>query len=250
MIVSRFSRKNLLNRQPPIQAGVQRFFGHTKTLCPLRYRKGFPLVGESSVGASIVGLFRRCGPPTIARFIIAVGVDAVKRVRGTWPWPHVIIESLEGIAPPLAHGDTPAAIVFVAVTRWVGTPLNHVSPHGILWRVNFTMLLFGLGPVANTSTARCMTSCEAISDYGRRPPAIALAKPKGVAARRLTSIANDGQATETLPSYILYAFVRNGYNLLSHVRTSSTNVMRGLRGVRCALQSPLFYHMPERGATA
>ena len=232
-----------------VEAGVECFSWHAQLVSPLRYREILAVESQASIAASITRLFCRRGPSAIARLVIAIGVDAIKRVRHARAWPHIIIESLKGFAPPRTDLDTSPAVFFIAATGGVGTALNHVRPYSVFRRVNLAMMLFGLRPVANTSTARGMAPCKAISNYGGRPPAIAPAKPKGVPPRCLASVANDSQPAETLPGYVLYTFVGNGYNLFSHVRTSSTNVMRGLRGVRCAQQSPLFYHMPERAAT-
>jgi len=242
MLVSRIGRQDLFDWQPSIEAGVERFLRHTKTPGPLRYRKAFPVVGQSAVVASIICLLYRRSPSAIIRFVIPIGVYAIKRICRPRALPNVLIESLEGIAPPLAYRNAAATVVFVTATRRVGTPLNHVRPNGILRCVNHSMMLFGLRPVAKAAACCGVSSSKTLSHYCYRPSAIASAQPCGFIPGNLADVSVNNQTAKPLASHVLYAFVRNGYNLVSHFRTSSTDMMRGLRGVRSALQSPLFYH--------
>jgi hypothetical protein len=57
-----------------------------------------------------------------------------------------------------------------------------------------------------------------------------------------TGISNNSPSAETLAGQILYTIIRDGYNLISHFRTPVARLVRGLEGVRCTVQSSLFYH--------
>jgi hypothetical protein len=77
--------------------------------------------------------------------------------------------------------------------------------------------------------------------YGLFIPACASAKPHRMLAF-VTSESENGQVPKPLPYQVVSNCLRNGYNFCSHFRTSNAIVMRGLRGVRCTVQSPLLYH--------
>ncbi|WP_156773699.1 hypothetical protein [Paraburkholderia tropica] len=73
----------------------------------------FPFVVDQHVVAPIVGLLSRCGPPTIARLIVAVDIrESVERCAG-WPLAHVSKERREIVAPPIAHGYATTAVICI-----------------------------------------------------------------------------------------------------------------------------------------
>src|ERR1700683_337350 len=70
-----------------------------------------------SARAPILGLFLRRRPPTVARFVVAVVVDALDAVS-IRPLAHVGEEVLEDL-PALADGDAGAAVMLVVRCPWV-----------------------------------------------------------------------------------------------------------------------------------
>ena len=228
------------------QSEVKHVHLYAKFSRPLGYGQRLAVECQITVIALIARLFCNRCPAAIARLIVAVIVDAVDRVCGGRPWPHVLVERREGIAPPLTYNNPAAAVARPVLALGILAAFNHVSPY----------LVFGeLGIAVNRiaealATAACRCSVPKVTaNNGPFLAARATTKPQGLALRVVANVANDRPVSPLLPGHVISHVLGYGYNLLSHVRTSNAIVMRGLRGVRSALQSPLFYHMPERGAT-
>lgn len=237
-----FSGQNLFDGPTLVKAGVKRLSWHTETLSPLRYREVLAVESQTAIAAGITGLLLRRGPAAIAQFVISIIVNTIKRVGGTRPRPHIVVESLKRIAPPGTDLNTASAVVGISRSRWIRASLNHMRPNGILWRMNLSMMFLRFRPVADTPTTSSVSPCKAVLNDCDASSAVTTANPIRVSCFAVPCIAKHYQPTEAAASQVLYTFVRNGYNLVSHVRTSSTNVMRGLSGVRSACQSPLLYH--------
>lgn len=74
------------------------------------------------------------GPAAIARAVVIVHIDTVKR-GSLWPLPHVSKE-VDELSPERADADaSPAVIVPPCIVR-VGTALAHRAPRTIGWRLN------------------------------------------------------------------------------------------------------------------
>ena len=239
------SAKDALWWQPSIEPGIQRFRWHSELLGPLLDGQCFAVVGDAAVSPRVARLNIGRHPTTVARFIVTVVVNSVKRVVEAWPWADIFQKGHKGITPTLADFYAASAVKVIARSGGIGASLDHVRPNGILRRVGFTMMLFGLRPVAEATASCRMPAPETFTHYRYRPPAIALTQPRGLVSRYLADVANNGQSAEPLARHVLYTLAVNGYNLVSHVRTSNASMMRGLRGVTSALQSPLFYHNGE-----
>ena len=231
-----------LRRQSPVQSGVQRFGRHSDFSSPLFDVQCFSVERNRAIRPGIIGLYICRYPAAVARLIVAVAINAIESVAHTGARANVFQKGREGIAPTLTYFDTASAVKMIPGSDRVCAPLNHVRPNGILRCVNHSMMLFGLRPVAKAAACCGVSSSKTLSHYCYRPSAIASAQPCGFIPGNLADVSVNNQTAKPLASHVLYAFVRNGYNLVSHFRTSSTDMMRGLRGVRCALQSPLFYH--------
>lgn len=80
---------------------------------------------------ALVGtLFLGSRPSAIARFVVAVVVDAVKGCpNGTWP--HIGKEVLKGV-PAFADRDSSASIAVEVGSSWVGAALVHIVPDDVL----------------------------------------------------------------------------------------------------------------------
>ena|SRR5215467_15713105 len=81
--------------------------------------------------AFVLLLFEVGGPTAIAWFVVAVIVDALKRVV-VWSWSHVGVKVFE-LLPALADFDAASTIVFVAWVVGVLAALPHAAP-GFVFR--------------------------------------------------------------------------------------------------------------------
>ena len=205
---------------------------------PLFDSECLPVKRQVTAIAAIVHLSKRNGPSAIARLIIAIIVDAVKGVFVARPWPHIRIKALKGIKPSLAYFGTSPAICRVGMVIRLGATVKHLAPGFVFRRIAKSVCPTGVvaaaGDCTPASQRGCCLDCLVAT--------LAATQPLGVLESVAPNVAKHRQASKLAAGKIVFQTIGNGYNLVSHVRTSSTNVMRGLRGVRCTLQSLLFYH--------
>ena len=79
---------------------------------------------------SVVCLFLRCGPSTVAWFVVAVVIDAVKGMRRCWPLTHVGEEVLE-LPPALAYGDATPAVAIPLLMSHPRAARDHRFPRSV-----------------------------------------------------------------------------------------------------------------------
>ena len=82
-------------------------------------------------------LFCSCCPPTIARFVVPIIVDAVKTMFG-WAWTHIGVE-ISKVEPTLTYCDSASAIVFPPVVVDFKAASLHRLPTTILRRIGHAM---------------------------------------------------------------------------------------------------------------
>jgi len=87
-----------------------------------------------SCPSAISCLFLSRGPSHIARFIIAVVIDAFKSQFWGWTQPHISDEICETVTPALTDVDTSPAIIFERAMVWIMASLNHHSPDRVVFR--------------------------------------------------------------------------------------------------------------------
>ncbi len=83
--------------------------------------------------ATVSGLHMGQYPFAIRRFVVAVVVDAVKRMTRGWAWTHIVIERLERLAPTLADSNSSASIARINVPAGILATLFHGFP-GVVFR--------------------------------------------------------------------------------------------------------------------
>lgn len=233
--------QGIANRPSVIKPPAQSAFGESSNGGPFGKGMGFAVKLDDAIIALVVGLLCRRGPSAIVRPIVAVCVDAVNRIVASWAWPHVGVEVIKRFTPTVAHLHTSFAIKVVLRIVWVGASLVHVAPRLIFWRAGHAMLKGRQTGLTSATSPRSIRSQKLAGNQNGGVAALALAKPLGIGIIP-ANIADNGQAAELTAIQVLSYGRGNGYNLLSHVRTSFTNVMRGLMGVDSTQQSPLFYH--------
>lgn len=86
---------------------------------------------------SVFSLLSPSRPSAIARFVVAVVVDAIK-CPSTGAVPHVGHKIDEGITPSIADGHPTSAIPVVANPVFVVAPLLHVAPRIVGWASDST----------------------------------------------------------------------------------------------------------------
>jgi hypothetical protein len=79
-------------------------------------------------------LLLRGGPTAVARFVVAVVVDAINR-KSIGPLAHVGKELFKRI-PSSAYRNSPSSIVLKVLTAWIGASFNHSSPNTISFGSN------------------------------------------------------------------------------------------------------------------
>lgn len=92
--------KSLLNHVPL----------YTCDATPFGQRACFATPFDQSITAPVVGLFSPCRPSDIARFVVAVIVNAINRMLQRWPLTDVRAEVNERFSPTVAHANPTRAV--------------------------------------------------------------------------------------------------------------------------------------------
>lgn len=235
-----------------IQAPTNSLFRHADNSSPFRERVGLPSKSNKAIDAGIVRLLKRRRPTAVGGGVVAVWIDAIYRVILAGAQSHIVKKILEGFAPTGTDLDTTAAVKIILGIVRVGAPLVHSAPRLMLWRPRHAVCLCRLTRPTSTASGGVSFPEQGRPAHDNGSAATAFAQPTRHLLSVLSYVANNDQLTERAAGQVFSNALRNGYNLVSHVRTSNASMMRGLRGVRSALQSPLLYHSrtdEQRGAT-
>jgi hypothetical protein len=85
----------------------------------------------SGCRSAIELLFASCGPAHIAGLVIAVVINAIKRVCDGWWLSDVGIERLKGVKPFRVDSDTSVLIVSLFRSTRIAKPVLHVLPRPV-----------------------------------------------------------------------------------------------------------------------
>ena len=112
----------------PIQAQptTHQTFIHAEKSAPLLNALGLSFVCKGSIVAFVVGLLFSRSPSTIARLVIPVIVNTIKRMVG-WSYSHVSQEVDKEI-PSVANGNSSSTISSVKPRLRIGATLFHAHP--------------------------------------------------------------------------------------------------------------------------
>jgi hypothetical protein len=105
------------------------------------------------------------------------------------------------------------------------------------------MSLFWLWMITKATTTCGVSPQEGIGQHNDFVATCAFTKPKRCTGFVFADVTQNSQAAEGLSGKVFSDGRGNGYNLISHICTSIAYVVRGLKGVATAFQSPLFYHV-------
>jgi hypothetical protein len=152
-----------------------------------------------------LGLLCRCCPSDVARFVVSIRINAVK--RETWRafadlGKDIGEESNKGL-PPFAYGDAASAVILVILMIGVDTTLMHRTPSAIERMSTFA---FGVAmsdvATSETSTRTSVAALEKMTSNDGLISAVALAKPEYSAFWRSTGLFDCYEKTETVIRYI------------------------------------------------
>lgn len=83
-----------------------------------------------STVSAIALLLRAGGPPAIARLIVAVYINAIKRIA-LWARPHVDNKTFETVSPAFANRDATTSVIPILVSGWGVAASEHSLPDAI-----------------------------------------------------------------------------------------------------------------------
>lgn len=171
---------------------------------------------------SIVGLFCRSGPAAILWTVIAIVINAIKRVGRSWSRSHVGKKLLKAM-PPLADLDAAPTVPGIACVLGVRAARLHALPY-MIFCGGMPPMLPGASADASdvlemqTAAAFCIARSEIGSICYHLGSALARTQPLSIAAvvrANLdgSNVANDSQSAKLLPRDVLDVSIGNGNNL-------------------------------------
>jgi len=226
--------QGVFNRPSLVYSVPDSHTAYSQLLAPLGNVKAFPFKREDVITASIVGLYFTGSPATVIRLIIAVVVDAIYGISSAGPVAHIFEKVLKRIKPTIANPYAPLAIIFIGLVFGVITPTYHSSPRFMFRRTAHAV-------IAKASTTKRTSRDKAMRGDDLLFSTVTTAYPFRVSFLDI-GVSDNSPSSKSLAGKVFLNCCWNGYNLLSHVRTSFTNVMRGLSSATNTCQSPLFYH--------
>jgi hypothetical protein len=162
---------------------------HPQPSRPFCQCQGLPEGAESAVTSRVSALRAVARPADVARLVVAVTVDAVKRLA-RWARPHVSRERGEVVMPCRMHGDPASPIALVGDVARLITALLGCGPRAIFTRTAFTVrrVLFGHAFTVDAAATRRVARGQLVSiNHGDVAPAIAATVPRRSAATIRTS---------------------------------------------------------------
>lgn len=138
-------------------------------LAPVAQGPGLAPEGYTGAVARVSGLLVGQSPPTVARFVVAVVIQPIKRVVDTGAQAHISEEGAEtgGVsipdAPFRANLDAPGPVGRVAGTDRVVAAVDHAAPNLSLWKFSHYAYLSELIHSAVTHSAQepsCGVGCD------------------------------------------------------------------------------------------
>jgi hypothetical protein len=170
---------------------------NTQTFGPLLHRHGLSIESHPPIVALVSVLLNSRGPSAVARFVMAVIIDAIQRVLWRWPTTHIREKAREVVLPFAAHGYPAPSVSVVARIGFS----EAASLHGYPYRVFRCMAKPVCAVLGNYLVLRqAPTAFGAVpsqigsgNDYGITTRAAAGESPESVCAGRDS---DDGEPVE------------------------------------------------------
>lgn len=118
---------NLLNAPSTPDSPLDPSAGYSNSCGPILEAQSFSLVCHHHIGPLVSVLLSQRSPPTVARFVIAVTVYSVYRVKCAWPLTHILEKRLKRL-PAFADCDTTTAVEIPLFIVRVSTAIKHTHP--------------------------------------------------------------------------------------------------------------------------
>lgn len=184
--------------------------------CPFCYGPSFATKLNSSVAAFVIALLNASCPSTIPRFIVAVVVNSVYRVRHGWPWSHVRKKIRERRHPSGTYRYTSAAVIGVAVVVWIIAAFFHCQPAVVFlsWRKPGALTV--ASSAASLAARFVIAGAKASTENDAFASALAEASPHRSPISVVASITNDGQFAVDVPRLVLELVASSRNMLFSH----------------------------------
>lgn len=152
-------------------------------------------------GAAVPTLLGAGRPSHVSGLVVAVIVDAVKRVRAAGAFSNVGKKRLEVVAPFVAKANAATAVVGVGMMLRKFAAGLGVIPRLVFWRLRASVrarsVASGFAPKAAAALGMAILEHGAVSRLGRA--AIALTKPaRVVVVRPVERTLNHNQSPESL----------------------------------------------------
>lgn len=172
---------------------------------PLRPCFGLALVCHFAVSAVIVGLLEIGCPGAVFWGIGPVVVPPINRMQLRGPGPHVGIEGLERVPPPITDDNPAATIPFVRFSLNVVATLFHPAPDLVLRKIGAAVgRVVGSEPLHVEAAATHLPSgLQVAGGDGRLGSAIANAVPQRRSARHPFRTPQYQQPSETVSCEVL-----------------------------------------------
>ena len=191
-------------KQSTQKAAPERIPRHGEIVSRLMPRDALTVNSAQWVPAGISVLLRTGRPAAVAGFVVAVVVDAIKRMYRRWTSSHVRQEVRE-VLPAVTYGNAPPAVIPIRRISRIAASLSHLLPGVELWvicqPVNYQPFrrLFEFKAIA---TPR-FSVAEVFAGHGSLSAAITAAAPHGLSRSSIWMTAHgaacqDGPATESL----------------------------------------------------
>lgn len=202
-------------------------------------------------------LFSSTRPSAIARFVIAIIVDAVNGKSGR-SMTHICEKGLEAITPTVAHLDASATVVCIVPRVWVAASLNHAGPSTIFrclpamprvsMRQRAATLRRMIAPVAAAALQFVSPKIGRCGSHGG--PALAFAAPHGSSVASFGEQFRYEKPSKSLPDKIAKfgLFYKRGIAMSHHamiVRLAKSACCGWARAVGNATHDMGLYHYLE-----
>ena len=168
-------------------------------------------VNNPTIAARVVLLLQLGFPSNITRLVVAIVVDAAKRMLRRWARPNTGKKSLKAFIPFVAHPYPPPAIVFPVTALGVVASILHRVPRRIFGRIAHVVLAGACGCLLSqpATAGQVPRLSEPVPPRQHFGPAIAAAIPARMVELVARAFSQHGQPTITQPGQI-NQFVRHG----------------------------------------
>lgn len=160
----------------------------------------------------VVGLDLRIRPATIARFIVAIIVDAINGSSPGRTWTHISQEIIERVQPPIAYSNAaPTVARIIRVALAVASILDR-APRPVLRRLRSILCCAVLGapaPLVHVKAAAGIGLTSAKNGVPHENLAATIAPAPCLCVPVFLNVLYDGQPAEFSANFDMFSHSRN-----------------------------------------